>query len=90
MWDDESPQDHKPKEECLMVDITAGRKATGKFFTSTGLDKIKQCTTEEAHGPWHICSFQSFSTPPYLCLPLFAVSGPFCAVFNFAHLENQQ
>ncbi len=39
MWDDESPQDHKPKEECLMVDIIAGREATGKFFTSTGLEK---------------------------------------------------
>ena len=22
-----------------------------------------------------------------LCLPLFVVLGPFCAVFNFAHLE---
>ena len=40
MWDDESPQDHKPKEECLMTDIIAERKATGKFFTSTGLEKI--------------------------------------------------
>ncbi|MEY8232867.1 transposase [Oscillospiraceae bacterium 50-16] len=32
MWDDESPQDHKPKEECLMADIIAGRKAISKFF----------------------------------------------------------
>ena len=24
MWDDESSQDHKPKEECLMADIIAG------------------------------------------------------------------
>ena len=36
MWDDESPQDHKPKEECLMADIIAGRKATGKFFYQYG------------------------------------------------------
>ena len=36
MWDDESPQDHKPKEECLMTDIIAGRKATGKFFYQYG------------------------------------------------------
>ena len=32
MWDDESPQDHEAKEECLMVDIIAAKKATGKFF----------------------------------------------------------
>ena len=36
MWDDESPQDHKPKEECLMVNIIAGRKAIGKFFYQYG------------------------------------------------------
>ena len=36
MWDDESPQNHKPKEECLMVDIIAGRKATSKFFYQYG------------------------------------------------------
>lgn len=40
MWDSESPQDHKPKEESLMADIIAGRKAAGKFFTSTGSEKI--------------------------------------------------
>ncbi len=26
-----------------MTDIIAGRKATGKFFASTGLKKFKQC-----------------------------------------------
>ena len=36
MWDDESPQDHKPKEECLMVEIIAGQQATGKFFYQYG------------------------------------------------------
>ena len=36
MWDDESPQDHKPKEECLMADIIAGRKAMSKFFYQYG------------------------------------------------------
>ena len=37
MWDDESPQDHKPKEEeCLMANIIAGRKAIGKFFYQYG------------------------------------------------------
>ncbi len=36
MWDDKSPQDHKPKEESLMVDIIAGRKAAGKFFYQYG------------------------------------------------------
>ncbi len=36
MWDDKSPQDHKPKEERLMVDIIAGRKAAGKFFYQYG------------------------------------------------------
>ena len=36
MWDDESPQDHEPKEECLMADIIAGRKAIGKFFYQYG------------------------------------------------------
>ena len=25
-----------------------------------------------------------------LCLPLFVVLGPFCAVFNFAHLEIEE
>ena len=36
MWDDESPEDHEPREECLMVDIIAARKATGKFFYRYG------------------------------------------------------
>ena len=36
MWDDESPQDHKPKEECLMADIIEGRKAMSKFFYQYG------------------------------------------------------
>lgn len=40
MWDDESPQDHRPKGENLMVNIIAGRKAAGKFFISTGSEKI--------------------------------------------------
>ena len=39
MWDDGSPQDHEPKEECLMVDIIAGVKATGKFFYQYGFGK---------------------------------------------------
>lgn len=36
MWDDESPQDHKPKEECHMADIIAGRKAMSKIFYQYG------------------------------------------------------
>ena len=40
MRDDESPQDHKPEEECLMTDIIAGRKATGKFFYQYGFGEI--------------------------------------------------
>jgi len=39
MWGNESPQDHKPKEGCLMVNIIAGQKAIGKFFTNMGLEK---------------------------------------------------
>ena len=36
MWDDEPPQDHEPKEECLMVDIATARQEIGKFFYKYG------------------------------------------------------
>ena len=36
MWDDELPQDHQAKEECLMIDIIAGRQAASKFFYQYG------------------------------------------------------
>lgn len=40
MWGEEQPQNHEPKEECLMVDIIAARNAVGKFFYSYGFGKI--------------------------------------------------
>lgn len=36
MWDDKLPQDHKAKEESLMANIIAGRKAVSKFFYQYG------------------------------------------------------
>ena len=36
MWGDEPPQDHEPKEECLMVDIVTARQEIGKFFYQYG------------------------------------------------------
>ena len=36
--------------------------------------------------PWRIYFLSFFLTPPCLCLPLFAVSGPFCAVFNVCNM----
>ena len=40
MWDEKPPQDHQPKEECLMVDIIAARKQVGKFFYEYGFNEI--------------------------------------------------
>ena len=48
MWDDESPQGHEPKEECLMVNIITVREEIGKFFTGMGSEKIEQRTAEQA------------------------------------------
>ena len=40
MWDDKPPQDHTPKEECLMVDIIAARQEIGKFFYENGFGEL--------------------------------------------------
>ena len=40
MWDDKPPQNHKSKEECLMVDMIAARQEIFKFFYEYGFSEI--------------------------------------------------
>ena len=40
MWNDKPPQDHRPKEECLMVDIITAWQEVGKFFYAYGFGEI--------------------------------------------------
>ena len=41
MWDDKPPQNHKPKEECIMVDIIADQQEISKFFYENGFRGYK-------------------------------------------------
>ena len=41
MRDDKLPQNHKPKEECIMVDIIAAQQEIGKFFYENGFRGYK-------------------------------------------------
>ena len=50
MWDDKPPQDHRAKEECLMVDIITARREAGKFFYEYGFGALLSSVAQNRLG----------------------------------------
>ena len=50
MWGEQPPHNHRPREECLMIDMIASRQEIGKFVLRAWVQQtVEQCTAKQAY-----------------------------------------